>query len=210
MNIDEYIINFIYLLDENIINFDLIIDLLVHKQTIIQENIIDLYEKTKDLLNCNSDNLSKTYIKTCNDLFWYNFNNIYYKRCIKQLFFYEKYKIPNCIKIINNSDVDIHILYSFDVNYKMKKKDIFIKNDINNTYNKITLNKINNVNKYITPIIKKTKNYYINLYDNNIILFCILYKNIYMYNINIKKMRRQTMFASIHRKGCYTPLHKKN
>lgn len=78
---------FFDLLDENIINFDLIIDLLVHKQTIIQENIIDLYKKTIDLLNCNSDNLSKTYIKICNDLLWYNFNNIYYKRCIKQLFF---------------------------------------------------------------------------------------------------------------------------
>lgn len=189
-NIYDIVINSAYILDENITNFDLIIDLLVHKQSLLIRDIIDIYEKTIELLNYKSDELSKEYINKCNKLFVYNLNNLYINKSKhKHIFFYENYKLPNCIKIINNTGHDINILYSFNTYFNIKKKKIIIKNDITQLFDTIILNKINNVKKYITPIIKNHDNYYINLYDNNTIMFSVLYKN-NKHNLNFNKIKK--------------------
>jgi hypothetical protein len=142
------------------------------------------------LLNEINDELSINYIYKLNILFYDIFNYNYMKKIKnKYIIFYEKYKIPNCIKIINETGYDINILYSFKYRFNIKKKYIYVKNNITNLYNLITLNKTNNVKKYITPVIKNKFHYYINLYNNEEVFLIVLYKK-KIYDININKLKK--------------------
>lgn len=189
-NICDIVFNSNSILNENTTNFDIIIDILAHKQNLNNENIKNIYENIIDLLNEINEELSINYIYKLNILFYDIFNYNYTKKIKnKYIIFYEKYKIPNCIKIINKTGYDINILYSFDYGFNIKKKYIYIKNNITDLSDLIILNKTNNVKKYITPIIKNNSHYYINLYDNEIILLSVLYKQ-KSYNININKIKK--------------------
>lgn len=52
------------------------------------------------------------------------------------------------------------------------------------------INNAHNVTTFITSIIKSKQNYYINLYDNNLIYMSVLYKQKNIYHINLNKIKQ--------------------
>lgn len=186
--INDYIEN-----HREIDKFDIMIDLLLHNQTINNIYINNIYNNVFELVDkCNDVSLHQYLIKCCEKSL-FDIKSYDKKKKIKTILFFNYYCLPNCIKIINNTNIDIFILFSFNVHFKFDKKKIVIKDDIQNKYDVLTLTEINNahnVTTFITSIIKSKQNYYINLYDNNLIYMSVLYKQKNIYHINLNKIKQ--------------------
>ena len=192
INKNNNIVNDFYILtlNKNITKEELLIHIIIYleQEQLIQKldtNILIIYINLIDLLiNMEDNKLIKEYI---------NKKNIYNElkqqiinlNKIKYINFFKKYKLPNCIKIINNCNYDIKILYGYDNNFINIQDVNIIYNNYNKPNKELKLCKLKIKNAIKTQLKKKKTDYYINLKTNDFIYICIICKYNHIYNIYI-------------------------